>query len=80
MPLGKFGSDVGATEAAGRRVDSVSTLSELVQPTSKIARVLASVSRGDLSQGMPLGVDERELLSPHIAYSRFRYSTNTSRS
>jgi len=60
-------------------VDSVNTLiSELVQPTSEIARALASVSRGDLSQRMPLEVDERELLSPHLAYSRFRYSTNTS--
>jgi hypothetical protein len=27
---------------------------------------------------MPLEVDERELLSPHLTYSRFRYSTDTS--
>jgi hypothetical protein len=60
-------------------VDSVNTLiSELVQPTSESARVLASVSPRDLSQRMPLELDERELLSPHLTYSRFRYSTDTS--
>jgi len=43
-------------------VDSVNTLiSDLVQPTSEIARVLASVSRGDLSQKMLLEVDGRPL-------------------
>src|SRR5690349_19062933 len=43
-------------------VDSVNTLiSDLVQPTSEIARVLAAVSRGDLSQRMLLEVDGRPL-------------------
>src|SRR5690348_507917 len=43
-------------------VDSVNTLiSDLVQPTSEIARVLGAVSRGDLSQRMLLEVDSRPL-------------------
>jgi hypothetical protein len=43
-------------------IDSVNTLvSDLVQPTTEVARVLGAVAKGDLSQGMALEIDGRPL-------------------
>ncbi len=43
-------------------VDSVNTLvSDLVQPTTEVARVIGAVAKGDLSQGMALEIEGRPL-------------------
>ena len=43
-------------------VDSVNTLvSDLVQPTTEVARVIGAVAKGDLSQSMALEIDGRPL-------------------
>src|SRR6188768_520761 len=43
-------------------IDSVNTLvSDLVQPTTEVARVIGAVAKGDLSQGMALEIDGRPL-------------------
>src|ERR1051326_8101070 len=43
-------------------VDSVNSLiSDLVQPSTEVARVIGAVARGDLSQGMSTEVDGRQL-------------------
>src|SRR5688572_25556885 len=43
-------------------VDSVNTLvSDLVQPTTEVARVIGAVAKGDLSQSMGLEIDGRPL-------------------
>ncbi|HEX6289784.1 MAG TPA: HAMP domain-containing protein, partial [Herpetosiphonaceae bacterium] len=45
-----------------RCVDAVNTLTtDLVQPTTEVARVIGSVARGDLSQSVPLEIDGRPL-------------------
>ena len=45
-----------------RCVDAVNTLTtDLVQPTTEVARVLGAVARGDLSQNVPLEIDGRPL-------------------
>ena len=43
-------------------IDSVNTLvSDLVQPTTEVARVIGAVAKGDLSQSMALEIDGRPL-------------------
>ncbi len=45
-----------------RCVDAVNTLTtDLVQPTTEVARVIGSVARGDLNQTVPLEIDGRPL-------------------
>src|SRR5688500_13517123 len=41
-------------------IDSVNTLvTDLVQPTTEVARVIGAVAKGDLSQTMALEIDDR---------------------
>ena len=43
-------------------IDSVNALvSDLVQPTTEVARVIGAVAKGDLSQSMALEIDGRRL-------------------
>ncbi|MBV9787749.1 MAG: HAMP domain-containing protein [Chloroflexi bacterium] len=45
-----------------RCVDAVNTLTtDLVQPTTEVARVIGSVARGDLNQSVPLEIEGRPL-------------------
>ncbi|MBK9264632.1 MAG: HAMP domain-containing protein [Polyangiaceae bacterium] len=55
-------SAVGLGGAWGQKVASVNALiSDLVHPTSEMARVIGAVAKGDLSQAMALEVDGRPL-------------------
>jgi len=52
----------GASGAWAAKVDAINTLiSDLVQPTTEVARVIGAVAKGDLSQTMALDVDGRPL-------------------
>ncbi|HMF60102.1 MAG TPA: hypothetical protein VK595_07015, partial [Vicinamibacterales bacterium] len=43
-------------------LEAVNTLvSDLVQPTTEVARIIGAVAKGDLSQGMALEIDGRPL-------------------
>jgi len=54
-----MGSNTGGWRSC---VDSVNGLiSDLVQPSTEVARVIGAVARGDLSQGMSTEVDGRQL-------------------
>ncbi|MBI2378142.1 MAG: HAMP domain-containing protein [Deltaproteobacteria bacterium] len=68
LAVGKHGRtsarvEIGGTFGAwGTRVGAVNSLiSDLVQPTSEMARVIGAVARGDLSQTMALDVEGRPL-------------------
>ncbi|HET7225202.1 MAG TPA: HAMP domain-containing protein, partial [Candidatus Eisenbacteria bacterium] len=62
---GKMGRRAALRNASGAwedAVDSVNTLiSDLVQPTSEMARVIGGVARGDLSQSVPFEIEGRPL-------------------
>jgi HAMP domain-containing protein/CheY-like chemotaxis protein/signal transduction histidine kinase len=52
----------GASGAWSQSIDHVNSLiSELVQPTTEVARVIGAVAKGDLSQSMALETDGRPL-------------------
>ncbi|PYT25537.1 MAG: hybrid sensor histidine kinase/response regulator, partial [Acidobacteria bacterium] len=54
-----LGSNTGGWRSC---IDGVNSLiSDLVQPSTEVARVIAAVARGDLSQGMSTEVDGRQL-------------------
>ena len=58
----------GGWEAA---IDSVNTLvSDLVQPTTEVARVIGAVAKGDLSQSMALEIDGRPLTGEFLRSAR----------
>jgi HAMP domain-containing protein/CheY-like chemotaxis protein/signal transduction histidine kinase len=56
-------ASLGAPSGSWARcVDAVNTLTtDLVQPTTEVARVIGSVARGDLSQTVPLEIEGRPL-------------------
>ncbi|MGH9023667.1 MAG: HAMP domain-containing protein, partial [Acidimicrobiia bacterium] len=62
---GRTAERVGFGTAMGtwsERVDSVNSLiDDLVRPTNEVARVIAAVAEGDLSQRMPLVIDGRRI-------------------
>ena len=62
---GKINQRASVPNAAGGwavQVDSVNSLiSDLMQPSTEIARVITAVAKGDLTQTMPLEVDGRPL-------------------
>src|SRR5213592_1119807 len=52
----------GAGGSWSASIDSVNTLiSDLVQPTTEMARVIGAVAKGDLSQAVPLEIEGRPL-------------------
>jgi HAMP domain-containing protein/signal transduction histidine kinase/DNA-binding response OmpR family regulator len=56
--IGQRASLPGATGAWARWIDSVNTLvSDMVQPTAEVARVIGAVAKGDLSQRIPTEID-----------------------
>jgi HAMP domain-containing protein/signal transduction histidine kinase/DNA-binding response OmpR family regulator len=56
--IGQRASLPGATGAWARWIDSVNTLvSDTVQPTAQVARVIDAVAKGDLSQRVPTEID-----------------------
>ncbi len=55
-------SMAGASGGWAQSIDSVNTLvSDLVQPTTEVARVIGAVAKGDLSQTMSLEIEGRAL-------------------
>src|SRR5262245_9481897 len=56
--IGQRASLPGATGAWARWIDSINTLvSDTVQPTAEVARVIGAVAKGDLSQRVPMEID-----------------------
>ncbi len=52
-------------------VEAVNTLvSDLVQPTTEVARIIGAVAKGDLSQGMALEIDGRPLTGEFLRTAR----------
>src|SRR6202790_120708 len=71
---GRIGQRASLTAGRGgwaSRVDSVNSLiSDLVQPSTEIARVIGAVAQGDLSQKMSLEVEGRPLQGEFIRTAR----------
>ncbi|HLJ51578.1 MAG TPA: HAMP domain-containing protein [Bryobacteraceae bacterium] len=71
---GKIGQRASLASAAGSWsscVDSVNSLiSDLVQPSTEIARVIGAVAQGDLSQKMSLEVEGRPLQGEFVRTAR----------
>ncbi|MGH9621245.1 MAG: HAMP domain-containing protein, partial [Bryobacteraceae bacterium] len=71
---GKVGQRAALPAASGgwvSCVDSVNSLiSDLVQPSTEIARVIGAVAQGDLSQKMPLEVEGRRLKGDFLRTAR----------
>jgi CheY-like chemotaxis protein/HAMP domain-containing protein len=56
--IGQRASLPGATGSWARWIESVNTLvSDMVQPTAEVARVIGAVAKGDLSQRVPTEID-----------------------
>jgi HAMP domain-containing protein/CheY-like chemotaxis protein/signal transduction histidine kinase len=52
-------------------LEAVNTLvSDLVQPTTEVARIIGAVAKGDLSQGMALAIDGRPLTGEFLRTAR----------
>src|SRR5262245_58766657 len=61
----------GLSGAWGGTIDSVNALvSDLVHPTSEMARVIGAVAKGDLSQTMALDLDGRPLEGEFLRTAR----------
>ena len=61
----------GLTGSWGGTIDSVNALiSDLVHPTSEMARVIGAVAKGDLSQSMALDLDGRPLEGEFLRTAR----------
>src|SRR5262245_35157352 len=62
---GKINQRAGVNNATGgwsTKIDAVNSLiSDLMQPSTEIARVITAVAKGDLTQTMPLEVEGRAL-------------------
>src|SRR5262249_29172317 len=71
---GRIGQRVSLGGAGGSWsacIDSVNALiSDLVQPTTEVARVIGSVAKGDLSQTMTLEVEGRPLQGEFLRTAR----------
>ncbi len=71
---GKIGQRASLPAGGGKWgscVDSVNSLiSDLVQPSTEIARVIGAVAQGDLSQKMSLEVDDRPLKGEFVRTAR----------
>src|SRR5581483_11246314 len=71
---GKIGQRASLPAGAGSwraSVESVNSLiSDLVQPSTEIARVIGAVAQGDLSQKMSLEVDDRPLKGEFLRTAR----------
>src|SRR6267143_236139 len=71
---GRIGQRAALTSGTGRWTDCVgsvnSLISDLVQPSTEIARVIGAVAQGDLSQKMSLEVEGRPLQGEFIRTAR----------
>jgi HAMP domain-containing protein len=69
--IGQRASLPAGTGGWGSCIESVNSLiSDLVQPSTEIARVISAVAQGDLSQKMPLEVEGRRLKGDFLRTAR----------